>query len=63
MWEDPIVEEVRKVRREIEVENEDDFGRIFSSAIEVQKRYQNRVISRPKNLTKEEEKLPTVSRI
>jgi len=63
MWKDPIVEEVRKIRHEIEEENEDDFGRILSSAIEIQRRYQNRVVSRPKNLTDEEEKLPTVSRI
>jgi hypothetical protein len=63
MWKDPIVEEVRKIRHEIEMENEDDFGRIFSSAIEIQKRYQDRVVSRPKNLTNEEEKLPTLSRI
>ena len=57
MWKDPIVEEVRKIRHEIEAENDDDFERIFSSAIEIQKQFKNREISRPKSLTAEEEEL------
>ena len=63
MWEDPIVEEVRKIRHEIEAENGDDFERIFSSAIEIQNQYKDRVVSRPKHLTDEEEMLPSLSRI
>jgi len=63
MWEDPIVEEVRKVRHEIEAENGDDFERIFSSAIEIQNQYTDRVVSRPKHLADEEAMLPSLSRI
>ena len=63
MWEDPIVEEVRKVRHEIEAENGNDFERIFSSAIGIEKQYKDRVVSRPQPVTEEEEKLPTLSRI
>jgi hypothetical protein len=63
MWKDPIVEEVRKIRQEIEVENGSDFERIFSSAIEIQKQHKERVVSRPKHMTGEEEMLPSLSRI
>jgi ethanolamine utilization cobalamin adenosyltransferase len=62
MWKDPIVEEVRKVRHEIEAENRDDFERIFSSALEIQNQCKDRVVSRPKHLT-EEEMLSSLSRI
>ena len=63
MWEDPIVEEVRKVRHEIEAENAGDFDRIFASAIEIQNQYKDRIVSRPKNVADEEEMLPSLSRI
>lgn len=63
MWADPIVEEVRKIRHEIEAENDDDFERIFSSAIVIQRQYKDRVVSRPKHLTAEEETRPSLSRI
>ena len=63
MWNDPIIEEVRKIRHEIEAENGDDFERIFSSALEIQKRYKDRVVSRPDPTTDEEERLPSLSRI
>ena len=63
MWKDPIVEEVRKIRHEIEAENGDDFERIFSSAIEIQRQHKERVVSRPKQMTDKEEMLPSLSRI
>jgi hypothetical protein len=59
MWKDPIVEEVRKIRHEIEAESGDDFERIFSSAMEIQKQYKDRLVSRPEQLTIE----PSLSRI
>ena len=63
MWKDPIVEEVRKIRQDIEEENGNDFDRIFSSAIEIQKQHKERVVSRSKQMTDEEEVLPSLSRI
>ncbi len=39
MWKDPIVNEVRKVRMEIEQECGNDLERIFAQAIEIQKQF------------------------
>jgi len=63
MWKDPIVEEVRKIRQEIEAESDNDIEKIFSSAMEIQKQYKDKLVSRPKQLTTEEEMQPSLSRI
>ena len=47
MWQDPIVDEVRRVRLEIEKECEDDFVRIYEHALEVQKKVAGRLVSNP----------------
>jgi hypothetical protein len=47
MWKDPIVAEVRRARLEIEKECEDDFARIYSRAVEVQKKAAAKLVSRP----------------
>lgn len=46
MWEDPIVAETRKIRLEIESECDNDFDRLTAKAIEIQKRYSNRLVPR-----------------
>ncbi len=48
MWKDPIVEEIRAIRLEIEAECDHNFGKIFARAIETQKKLQE------KNLTEDE---------
>lgn len=55
MWEDPIIKETRKIRREIESECGNDFEEIVKRAIEIQKRYSKRVVSKPSGLNKERE--------
>lgn len=47
MWEDPIVEEVRKIRREIEEEQEEDFDRIYALAVRIQNESKYRTVSKP----------------
>lgn len=47
MWQDPIVDEVRRVRLEIEKECEDDFGRIYERALDVQKKVAGKLVSNP----------------
>ena len=47
MWQDPIVDEVRRTRLEIEKECEEDFARIYARAVEVQKNAGARLVSRP----------------
>ena len=47
MWNDPIVDEVRRVRLEIEKECEEDFALIYARALEVQKNAGARLVSRP----------------
>ena len=47
MWKDPIVEEVRRARLEIEKECEDDFAQIYACALEVQKNAGAKLVSRP----------------
>ena len=51
MWNDPIVDEVRRARLEIEKECEGDFDHIYERALEVQKRTPSKLVSRP-GLTK-----------
>ena len=48
MWKDPIVEEIRTIRLEIEAECDHNFDKIFARAIETQKKLQE------KNLTEDE---------
>jgi hypothetical protein len=45
MWQDPIVDEVRRVRLEIEKECEDDFARIYERALDVQKKVGDKLVS------------------
>ena len=47
MWKDPIVEEIRTIRLEIEAECDHNFGKIFAQAIETQKKLNNRLVSKP----------------
>jgi hypothetical protein len=47
MWNDPIVDEVRRVRLEIEKECEEDFALIYARALEVQKNAGAGLVSRP----------------
>jgi hypothetical protein len=47
MWKDPIVEEIRKIRLNIETECDNDFDKIFAQAIEAQKKLANRLVSKP----------------
>jgi hypothetical protein len=47
MWNDPIVDEVRRARLEIEKECEGDFALIYARALEVQKNAGAKLVSRP----------------
>lgn len=49
MWTDPIVEEVRKHRREIEEEYNGDLSLLFARAKEIQKTLKERVVSNAQN--------------
>jgi hypothetical protein len=46
MWNDPIVDEVRRTRLEIEKECEEDFALIYARAVEVQKKTPAKLVSR-----------------
>ena len=47
MWDDPIVNEVRRTRLEIEKECGGDFDQIYERALKVQKNSTAKVVSRP----------------
>ncbi len=47
MWKDPIVEEIRAIRLDIEAECDHNFDKIFARAIEAQKKLGNRLVSKP----------------
>ena len=47
MWQDPIVDEVRRARLEIEKECGEDFARIYARALDVQKNASGKLVSRP----------------
>jgi len=47
MWKDPIVEEIRRIRSNIEAECDNDFDKIFAQAIEAQEKLANRLVSKP----------------
>lgn len=44
MWEDPIVEEIRKIRLKIESECDNDFDKILAQAAKMQKKLSNRLV-------------------
>jgi len=48
MWEDPIVKEIREIRQKIESDCENDFDKLFEQAIQFQKKFANRLVSKPK---------------
>lgn len=62
MWKDPIVEEVRNIRREIEAECDNDFEKIYKMAQERQRQYGGRLVSSPVLVPQEENRLPHVER-
>ena len=43
---DPIVEEIREIRRNIEAENNNDFKQLFQKISESQKEHSNKIVSR-----------------
>lgn len=47
MWTDPIVEEVRKQRLEIEADCGNDFDEIFKQAMKMQDKIATELISKP----------------
>jgi len=48
MWEDPIVKEIRQIRLKIESDCGNDFDKLFEQAIQFQKKFVNRLVSKPK---------------
>lgn len=62
MWKDPIVEEVRQIRREIEAECGDDFEKIYEMAQERQRRYGSRLVPAPVIVPPKEDQSPHVER-
>lgn len=57
MWKDPIIEEIRQARFDIETECDNDFNKIFADAARVQKDLINRVVSKPASNTSEIDRL------
>lgn len=55
MWEDEILEEVRRVRREIEEECGNDLRKVFAQAAKVQQEYADRLVVAPLSLREEGE--------
>ena len=53
MWEDPIVNETRRIRREIEAECGNDFEELARRAVQVQQQYPDKVVSQPSGLKEE----------
>jgi hypothetical protein len=51
MWNDPIVDEARRARLEIEKECEEDFALIYARALEVRKSAGAKLVSRPGTAT------------
>ena len=62
MWEDPIVEEVRKVRKQIEAECGNDFEKIFKLAVERQNQYGAKLVPSPIRIPQEDKPSPHVER-
>jgi len=58
MWKDPIVEEVRKHRREIELECNGNYSLLFARAKEIEKSFKGRLVSKTsKKRTKEKSRV------
>ena len=55
MWKDPIVDEVRRARIEIEKECEEDFAQIYARALAVQKKVTARLVSNPVEKEREDQ--------
>jgi len=51
MWTDPIVKEVRNIRRRIEAECDGDSSRILVRAMVLQSKFQYRLISKSKKFS------------
>jgi hypothetical protein len=49
MSRDPIIEEVREVRRIIEAECNDDADKYYQHLLDVQEKYKNRLVRRKPN--------------
>ena len=47
MFKDPIVEEIRKFRYEIEDECDNDMEKIYSKGLKIQEKYKSHLISIP----------------
>jgi len=52
MWEDTIVSELQKIRKEIETECGNDPDRIFERALERQKKYIGKLVPPPQRILK-----------
>ncbi len=58
MWQDPIVEEIRKQRFKIEADCGNDFNKIFEKALEVQNKFAKRLVSKPAEKNKTVSEIP-----
>lgn len=57
MWTDPIVEEVRKHRREIEKECDNDFDKLFKRIKKREAQIKNRLVTKPLKESRERMKV------
>ncbi|MCL4511817.1 MAG: hypothetical protein M1470_12200 [Bacteroidetes bacterium] len=57
MWTDPIVEEVRKHRREIEKECDNDFDKLFKRIKKREAQIKNRLVTKPLKESRERTKV------
>ena len=55
MKSDPIVSEIRKQRKKIEESCNNDFNLIFQQAVEIQNKYQDRLVSKPSHMIKQKQ--------
>ncbi len=53
MWNDPIVEEVRRIRQQLEAECDFDVEKIYAKGLELQKAHSRRLITQPLPTEKE----------
>jgi thiamine phosphate synthase YjbQ (UPF0047 family) len=60
MWKDPIVEEIRQIRLEIEAECHHDFEEIFRQATLVQEKYAHKNQKVVDNSTEISHRIPTL---
>jgi len=57
MWEDPLVEEIRKRRREIIAEYDNDISKLIDDMKKKSKKYPDRIVHVKKKPIKKESKL------